>query len=155
VTLDAQWEPLLVKDSTGAEVYNFEHADKIMQWASHNGKIVKGHTLVWHVTSPQFIHTCGASKLREAVFEHIKTAMSHWYGQVREFAMIDYSVWFLYAQATASTHCLANKYSYIAASVLQEASGIAQCLCHLKLPTTDTSATPHFSTRLHRSTLGM
>eukprot|EP00953_Heterococcus_sp_UTEX-ZZ885_P016798 9429-Heterococcus_DN1.PRE.2 len=77
-----KWEPLLVKDSTGADVYNFEHADKIIQWANHNGKIVKGHTLVWHVTSPQFIHTCSASRLREAVFEHIKAVMSHWYGQL-------------------------------------------------------------------------
>jgi endo-1,4-beta-xylanase len=85
-----QWEPLLVMDSkTGTEVYNFEHADKIMQWAMHHDKIVKGHTLVWHVTSPTWIHTCSAARLREATFEHIKTAMSHWYGQMDAWDIVN------------------------------------------------------------------
>lgn len=49
-------------------VYDFRPCDKIVDWASDKGMAVKGHTLCWHVTTPEFAEEMSASKLREALY---------------------------------------------------------------------------------------
>lgn len=49
-------------------VYDFRPCDKIVDWAIDKGMEVKGHTLCWHVTTPEFAEEMSASRLREALY---------------------------------------------------------------------------------------
>lgn len=49
-------------------VYDFRPCDKIVDWAIDKGMQVKGHTLCWHVTTPEFAEDMSASRLREALY---------------------------------------------------------------------------------------
>ena len=52
----------------GQGVYDFRPCDKIVDWAIGRGMEVKGHTLCWHVTTPEFAEDMSASRLREALY---------------------------------------------------------------------------------------
>lgn len=52
----------------GQGVYDFRPCDKIVDWAIDRGMEVKGHTLCWHVTTPEFAEDMSASRLREALY---------------------------------------------------------------------------------------
>ncbi|KAG5178937.1 glycoside hydrolase superfamily [Tribonema minus] len=84
-----KWEPLLAKRADGTEVYDFTQSDRIVDWARRGGNKVKGHTLVWHVTSPKWIEEAPQARLREAVFEHIKTTMNHCLGKVYAWDVVN------------------------------------------------------------------
>lgn len=51
-------------------VYDFRPCDKIVDWAIDKGMEVKGHTLCWHVTTPDFAEDMSASRLREALYRY-------------------------------------------------------------------------------------
>lgn len=68
--------------------FTFETADKIVSFAKENGMKVRGHTLVWHNQTPDwmFINEDGSLTDRETLLErmklHITTVMEHYKGQI-------------------------------------------------------------------------
>ncbi|CAM9241385.1 unnamed protein product [Ectocarpus fasciculatus] len=82
-----KWKPLLVGGDEG--VYDFRPCDKIVDWAIDKGMEVKGHTLCWHVTTPDFAEDMSASRLREALYRHIRTTMGHFYGRVGSWDVVN------------------------------------------------------------------
>ncbi|CAM9495504.1 unnamed protein product, partial [Hapterophycus canaliculatus] len=68
---------------------DFRRCDKIVDWALGNGMEVKGHTLCWHVTTPDFAEEMSASRLREALYRHIRTTMAHFYGRVESWDVVN------------------------------------------------------------------
>eukprot|EP00903_Cladosiphon_okamuranus_P011673 g10979.t1 len=82
-----KWKPLLIGGDEG--VYDFRPCDKIVDWALHRGMEVKGHTLCWHVTTPEFAEDMSASRLREALYRHIRTTMAHFYGRVDSWDVVN------------------------------------------------------------------
>jgi len=86
-----KWEPLLASKlaRTGECVYDFTDADFIVDWALSKGLSVKGHTLVWHVTSPKFLEEKSANDLMEAVRRHIHTTCGHFYSRIKSWDVVN------------------------------------------------------------------
>jgi endo-1,4-beta-xylanase len=102
-----QWEPLLKGAKLGA--YDFSKADAVVDWALARGMQVspechppsatacldfsslqiKGHTLVWHVTSPQCLASMSASRVRDAVLEHIRVVVGRYSGKIKSWDVVN------------------------------------------------------------------
>ena len=56
--------------------------EQVVDWALANGLVVKGHVLLWHVTSPGWLTALEPAQLREALRRHIYTVLGHFRGRV-------------------------------------------------------------------------
>lgn len=84
-----KWQPLLLQ-GRGEHVYDFTMADLVVDWAQSKGLQVKGHTLVWHVTSPDIIlKDKSPQQLREAIRRHIFTTCGHFNGRVKSWDVVN------------------------------------------------------------------
>lgn len=83
-----KWEPLTRR---GECRYDFTESDLIVDWALANGLRVKGHTLVWHVTSPTQTWLRGKTDLeiREQVRRHVHTTCGHFYGRIASWDVVN------------------------------------------------------------------
>eukprot|EP00590_Aulacoseira_subarctica_P002012 CAMPEP_0172433592 /NCGR_PEP_ID=MMETSP1064-20121228/68901_1 /TAXON_ID=202472 /ORGANISM="Aulacoseira subarctica , Strain CCAP 1002/5" /LENGTH=822 /DNA_ID=CAMNT_0013181615 /DNA_START=43 /DNA_END=2511 /DNA_ORIENTATION=- len=62
--------------------YDFHHCDLIVDWCLERNIKVKGHVLVWHVTSPEFLNDYTPEVLREQLRRHIYTVVGHFRGRI-------------------------------------------------------------------------
>jgi len=70
--------------------YDFGHVDEIVDWALERNIKVKGHVLVWAVSSPnQFLETMSSAELREALRRHIFTTMGHFRGRIQVYDVVN------------------------------------------------------------------
>jgi endo-1,4-beta-xylanase len=58
--------------------FNFTGADQIVNFASQNGQIVHGHTLVWHQQTPGWVQGLSATNMRAAMQNHITTEVGRY-----------------------------------------------------------------------------
>jgi len=75
-------------------VWDFEPADRIVEFAQENGIAVKGHTLVWAQQSvdstPDWVEQINdPDELRAVLEEHITTVMEHYRGQVDRWDVVN------------------------------------------------------------------
>ncbi len=75
-----KWEPLLVGENRGC--YDFSAVDTIVDYCSQRNMHIKGHTLLWHVSSPRWISGMGKGQLRECILEHINAVMRRYVGRI-------------------------------------------------------------------------
>jgi GH35 family endo-1,4-beta-xylanase len=87
-----KWAPLCIsepgplpgeKPSSRLGRYDFHHADSVVDWALGHDMKVKGHVLVWHVTSPKLIEDMEPVAVREQLKRHIFTVMGHFRGRIK------------------------------------------------------------------------
>lgn len=66
------------------DVYAFDAADDIVDYAEEHGMAVRGHTLVWHSQNPAWLENGGYSddELREILHEHITTVVGRYAGRI-------------------------------------------------------------------------
>jgi endo-1,4-beta-xylanase len=69
--------------------YDFHHADSIVDWAIKHNIKVKGHVLVWHVTSPDFLEELSSEEIREQLRRHIFTTMAHFRGRIQIWDVVN------------------------------------------------------------------
>lgn len=72
--------------------YDFSHCDKIVDWALSKGMKVKGHVLVWHVTTPDFVRNMTSEQLREQIKRHIFTTMAHFRNRITMWDVVNESL---------------------------------------------------------------
>ncbi|WP_404455166.1 endo-1,4-beta-xylanase [Virgibacillus necropolis] len=78
--------------------FTFETADKILSFAKENGKSVRGHTLVWHNQTSDWIFTDANRKLvdRQTLLKrmerHITTVMERYKGQIYSWDVVNEAV---------------------------------------------------------------
>jgi endo-1,4-beta-xylanase len=86
-----KWAPLLRGGDGAANLsqYDFTHADSIVEWALQRKIKVKGHVLVWAVTSPMVIKDLSCLDLREQLKRHIFTVMGHYRGRIHEWDVVN------------------------------------------------------------------
>src|SRR3954447_580414 len=63
--------------------FNFVRGDRVVDWATSRGKLVRGTALAWHAQQPAWMQ--GLSQpgaLRAAVRNHITQVMSHYRGRI-------------------------------------------------------------------------
>ncbi|MFC4321171.1 endo-1,4-beta-xylanase [Litchfieldia salsa] len=79
-------------------VYTFENADQIIDFAAANDKLVRGHTLVWHNQTPDWVfkNDCGEQASREQVLErmskHISTVVGRYKGKIHAWDVVNEAV---------------------------------------------------------------
>jgi GH35 family endo-1,4-beta-xylanase len=70
--------------------YDFYHADAMVDWCLQNGiSKIKGHVLVWHVTTPKFVEDLEPSVVREQLKRHIFTCMGHFKGRISTWDVVN------------------------------------------------------------------
>lgn len=62
--------------------FTFTGGDRITAGAVADGQRVRGHTLVWHSQTPQWVHDLPADQLRQAMLDHIREVAGHYRGKV-------------------------------------------------------------------------
>jgi endo-1,4-beta-xylanase len=64
--------------------YDFTDADRIVDFAAQHGQAVRGHTLVWHLSLPEWLTGggFGAAELRNILKGHIETMMTRYRGRI-------------------------------------------------------------------------
>jgi len=70
--------------------YDFGIVDEMVDWALERNIKVKGHVLVWAVTSPvAFLENMTPSQLREHIRRHIFTTMGHFRGRIQVWDVVN------------------------------------------------------------------
>jgi endo-1,4-beta-xylanase len=69
--------------------FAFTNADRIFNWATQNGKRVRGHTLAWHAQQPGWMQSLSGSDLRQAMINHINGVMAHYRGRIYAWDVVN------------------------------------------------------------------
>lgn len=84
--------------------YDFRHVDSMVDWAISRDLRVKGHVLVWHVTSPPFLEDMSPPEVRAAVRRHIFATMGYFRDRI--------GMWDVVNEALASDGTLVENVFY-------------------------------------------
>jgi endo-1,4-beta-xylanase len=72
--------------------FDFDAADRIVDFAQQNGMAVRGHTLVWHLQNPGWLNDLSPAELKQALADHIRTVMQHYAGRIGEWDVVNEAV---------------------------------------------------------------
>jgi endo-1,4-beta-xylanase len=94
-----KWSPLVhalpgpISQSSPPETtlgrYDFRHVDSMVDWAISRNMHVKGHVLIWHVTSPPFLEDMSPDDVRYAVKRHIFTTMGYFRDRINMWDVVN------------------------------------------------------------------
>jgi endo-1,4-beta-xylanase len=85
---EMKWDILEPAPGSG----NFAAGDAIVAFGLARGMRVKGHTLIWHGSTPSWVNTLSASDLRAAVERHIRTVVEHYRGEIDAWDVVNEAV---------------------------------------------------------------
>ncbi|KAI0469948.1 endo-1,4-beta-xylanase F1 [Xylariaceae sp. FL0804] len=70
--------------------FTFDDADQLVDFASENGMIVRGHTLVWHSQLPDWVSAItDADELTSVIQNHVSTIVGRYAGRVRSWDVVN------------------------------------------------------------------
>lgn len=71
--------------------YDFEDADRIVEFAQANGQDVRGHTLLWHSQNPDWLENGDFTEeeLRDILRDHIETVVGRYAGQIQQWDVVN------------------------------------------------------------------
>src|SRR4051794_28955895 len=69
--------------------FNFTNGDRVYNWATSNGKRVRGHTLAWHNQQPGWMQSMSGTALRNAMINHINGVMAHYKGKIYSWDVVN------------------------------------------------------------------
>ena len=92
---DMKWERIHPRPDPGPAGYNFESADKYVEFGEKNGMFIVGHCLVWHSQVPRWVFQdadgkpLGRDALLERMREHIFTVVGRYKGRVHGWDVVN------------------------------------------------------------------
>ena len=73
--------------------YDFSVSDQLFDFAEKHKMLVRGHTLVWHGSVPDWVRTNAAQlNLRDVMVDHIRTVMSRYKGRVQSWDVVNEAI---------------------------------------------------------------
>ncbi|GAA0490036.1 hypothetical protein Ade02nite_24480 [Paractinoplanes deccanensis] len=69
--------------------FNYSSGDRIAQWATSNGKRLRGHTLAWHSQQPGWMQNMSGTALRNAMLNHVTQVATHYRGQIYAWDVVN------------------------------------------------------------------
>lgn len=69
--------------------FNFGPADSLVAAAVAANQKVRGHTLVWHSQTPNWVQNLPATELRQAMVDHITAEVSHYRGKLYAWDVVN------------------------------------------------------------------
>jgi len=74
----------------GWDTYNFELADKLVEYAQKNGLKINAHNLIWHSQLPGFVRRLNdADSVRQFFYNHITTVAGRYAGKVFSWDVVN------------------------------------------------------------------
>ena len=70
-------------------VYNFEQADILVDWAIANGMDVRGHSLVWHESTPDYFYEGTPEEIRARLEDYVTTVVEHFKGRIEVWDVVN------------------------------------------------------------------
>lgn len=69
--------------------FDFTDSDKLFDWATSNGKLIRGQTLVWHSQTPAWVHALQTKEvMTEAIVRHVSAVASRYAGKVYSWEVV-------------------------------------------------------------------
>ncbi|APY10866.1 1,4-beta-xylanase [Seonamhaeicola sp. S2-3] len=93
-SITAEYEMKMDPISTGSGSYNWEAADKIVNYGNDNGINVHGHALVWHNAVPDWLSDFSGTDAEFAleVKKYITDVVTHYAGKVSSWDVVNEAV---------------------------------------------------------------
>ena len=75
------------------DIWNFGPADRIVAAAKAEGKLVRGHTLVWNDNAPAWLKTLSNREIERVFDEHIERVASRYAGALHSWDVVNEPFW--------------------------------------------------------------
>ena len=86
ITPENQLKPVIIHPNK--DEYNFNSCDKLVEFAKKSGKVVRGHTLVWHNQTPEWMFENGEDTSKH-LQEHIQTIVDHYRDTILDWDVVN------------------------------------------------------------------
>ncbi|GAB3932662.1 hypothetical protein GCM10029976_038950 [Kribbella albertanoniae] len=69
--------------------FNYTAGDRVANWATSNGKRLRGHTLAWHSQQPGWMQNTSGTALRNAMLNHVTQVATHYRGKIYAWDVVN------------------------------------------------------------------
>lgn len=70
-------------------VFNFDPADRVVDWALENGMDIRGHALLWHLSTPDYFYEGTRDQIRARLETYIQTVVEHFRDRVQIWDVVN------------------------------------------------------------------
>ena len=90
VTPEFELQPSFISPEEG--VFDFDRADRLVDFALQNNMSVRGHSLLWHEQTPDYFLVGSRDEIRQRLETYIGTVMEHFSGRIHIWDVVNEAV---------------------------------------------------------------